>query len=313
MQSQAIQSEDQSDLPPEHDHSFHCVEQTERSPPRLTKSETKPVRIPDHSITGDGSTTVYLFHGAYGSKEYWKFMIERLVTRGFRVVAWDAPGYGLSPLPEPVTLQKLADAAAVLVARTATERNIVFGHSMGGQLAPRIFARVGGLINALVISSTIGWFGNTSPEDQETFVQNRLGGVANAADMKNTARQVVTSMFGPDSRGNECELVTVVAASTQLATFKAVVGAIKSAGDEEAISAYSRISVPTLLLAGELDNTGKVSGMRRLNDLIKSSSLTVIDGVGHYGWAEKPDQVMAALDEFFARHGLTPARTASAA
>ena len=60
------------------------------------------MRIPDHSVTGDGPVTIYLFHGAYGSKEYWKFMIARLVRRGFRVVAWDAPGYGLSPLPDTV-------------------------------------------------------------------------------------------------------------------------------------------------------------------------------------------------------------------
>ncbi len=264
------------------------------------------MRIPDHSITGDGPITVFLFHGAYGAKDYWKFMIARLVKRGYRVVAWDAPGYGISPLPEPVTLQKLADAGAVLVARTASERNIVFGHSMGGQLAPRIFSRVGGLIDALVISSTIGWFGNTSQEDQETFVRARLGNVSDAADMKNTTHQVVTSMFGPTSGGPECELVAAVAASTPLATFKAAVGAIKSAGDEEAINAYSKITVPTLLLAGELDNTGKPSGMRRLAEMIQSSSFKVIDGVGHYGWAEKPDEVMAALDEFFARTALKP-------
>jgi len=264
------------------------------------------VRIPDHSITGDGPVTIYLFHGAYGSKEYYKFMIERLVKRGYRVVAWDAPGYGLSPLPDSLTLQKLADAAAILVARTAGDKNVLFGHSMGGQLAPRIFARIGGLINAMVISSTIGWFGNTTPEDQEAFVSSRLGGVADARDMKDTTRQVVISMFGPSAKGEECDLVTKVASSTSLETFKAAVSAIKGAGDQEAIQAYSNISVPTLLLAGELDNTGKVSGMRRLAAMVKGSTLQVIDGVGHYGWAEKPDEVMSALDAFLAREKLNP-------
>jgi len=266
------------------------------------------VRIPDYFITGDGPVTIYLFHGAYGSKEYFKFMIARLVKRGYRVVAWDAPGYGLSPLPDSLTLQKLAEAAAILIARTAGEKNIIFGHSMGGQLAPRIFARIGSLIHVIVISSTIGWFGNTSPEDQKTFVSARLGGVADAKDMKDTTRNVVISMLGPSARGEECDLVIKVASSTNLKTFKAAVAAIKDGGDEEAIQAYLNISVPTLLLAGELDQTGKVSGMQRLATLIKGSTLQVIDGAGHYGWAEKPDEVMGALDDFLAREKLAPER-----
>ena len=269
------------------------------------------MRIPDHSVTGDGPVTIYLFHGAYGSKEYWKFMIGRLVSRGFRVVAWDAPGYGLSPLPDTVTLQRLADAGAILVAKTSGERNILFGHSMGGQLAPRIFKRVGGLIDAIVISSTIGWFGNTSPEDQETFVTERLGGVSSEAEMKSTTQQVVALMLGPNSKSEECDLVTKVASSTSLITFKAVVAAIKEAGDDEAILAYSGINVPTLLLAGELDKTGKVSGMQRLSELIKGSTLHVVDGVGHYGWAEKPEEVMAVLESFLSRLNLFSGRPLS--
>lgn len=58
-------------------------------------------RLPDHEIAGRGPFTIYLLHGAYGSRQYFADLIAALVGHGYRVVAWDAPGYGLSELPTP--------------------------------------------------------------------------------------------------------------------------------------------------------------------------------------------------------------------
>jgi pimeloyl-ACP methyl ester carboxylesterase len=82
--------------------------------------------------------TVFLLHGIYGSKEYWRYQTERLVKRGYRIVAWDAPGYGLSPLPDPFSFDVVAEAGAALIRALGSERNVVHGHSMGGQITPRI-------------------------------------------------------------------------------------------------------------------------------------------------------------------------------
>ena len=93
---------------------------------------------------GRGKVTVFLLHGIYGSKEYWRPQTERLVARGYRVVAWDAPGYGLSPLPDPFTFDVVAEAGAQLVRALGSERNVFHGHSMGGQITPRIRLKVAG-------------------------------------------------------------------------------------------------------------------------------------------------------------------------
>ncbi|HTF13659.1 MAG TPA: alpha/beta hydrolase, partial [Burkholderiales bacterium] len=94
------------------------------------------MRMPDYQVTGEGRTTVFLLHGIYGAKDYWRYQTERLVARGYRVVAWDAPGYGISPLPDPFSFDVVAEAGAQLIRATAGERNVVFGHSMGGQITP---------------------------------------------------------------------------------------------------------------------------------------------------------------------------------
>ena len=83
--------------------------------------------MPDFQVTGEGRTTVFLLHGIYGSKEYWRFQVERLVARGYRVVAWDAPGYGLSPLPDPFGFEVVAEAGAQLIEAQHTRSNVLSG------------------------------------------------------------------------------------------------------------------------------------------------------------------------------------------
>src|SRR5256885_491840 len=98
------------------------------------------MNLPDHSIHNDsGKVTLFLLHGIYGAKEYWQPTTIRLIERGYRVVAMDAPGYGISPLPEEFSFDVVAQAAARLVNAVAGDKNVFYGHSMGGQITPRIF------------------------------------------------------------------------------------------------------------------------------------------------------------------------------
>ncbi len=41
-----------------------------------------PPRMPDHEVHGDGDTTLFLLHGAYGSKEYFRDLTAALVGAG---------------------------------------------------------------------------------------------------------------------------------------------------------------------------------------------------------------------------------------
>src|SRR3546814_10319818 len=96
-------------------------------------------RLPDYSVTGTGRVTVFLLHGAFGAKEYWRSQIGALSGAGYRVVAWDCPGYGFSPLPDDFGVEACAEACAALIDREGGEANILLGHSMGGMIAQRAF------------------------------------------------------------------------------------------------------------------------------------------------------------------------------
>ena len=53
--------------------------------------ETIQTLTTNYTVTGAGRVTVFLLHGIYGSKEYWRPQTERLVARGYRVVARKKP------------------------------------------------------------------------------------------------------------------------------------------------------------------------------------------------------------------------------
>ena len=260
------------------------------------------MRMPDYQVTGDGKVTIFLLHGIYGAKDYWRYQTERLVARGYRVVAWDAPGYGLSPLPDPFSFDVVAEAGARLIQAMAGERNVVFGHSMGGQITPRIRLKVPGLVHGIVITSTIGYFGNRTKEEQEEFVRKRSAPPPPGTDPLAAQLAIVNSMLGPASSGPEVELVREVASRTPPATVQAAVKAVQAYPEVDAVSAIRAVSVPTLLVAGEVDQTGHPAGMQRVAKMIAASEFGVVSGSGHYPWAENPAEFNPIFFGFLGRH-----------
>ena len=245
-------------------------------------------RIPDYQVTGTGKVTIFLLHGIYGSKDYWRYVTERLTSKGYRVVAMDAPGYGLSPLPDNFSFDVVAEAAAQLVKAQATERNVFFGHSMGGQITPRVRLKVPDLVHGIVISSTIGYFANRTKEEQEEFVRRRTAPPPPGTDPITAHMMVVNSMLGPSSAGPEVDLVRHWASHTPHDTVKAAVKAVQTYPEADAVGAIKAISVPTLLVAGEVDQVGHPASMKRVADMIKGCAFGVVSGSGHYPWAENP-------------------------
>jgi alpha-beta hydrolase superfamily lysophospholipase len=71
-------------------------------------------------------------HGVGGGKAVWDRQTAHFRALGYRCTAWDQPGYGHSPLVDPYTFEKLADALAGLIG----EKAVLVGHSMVGLASP---------------------------------------------------------------------------------------------------------------------------------------------------------------------------------
>ena len=84
-------------------------------------------------IESGSGPVLFLMHGIGGNSRSWTKQFEGLTSK-YRIIAWDAPGYGDSELRKS-NLADYVAAAAGLLAALGVERVNVLGHSMGGVIA----------------------------------------------------------------------------------------------------------------------------------------------------------------------------------
>jgi len=256
-------------------------------------------RIPDHSVTGSGDTTVFLLHGAFGAKDYWRAQIHALVGAGYRVVAWDAPGYGLSPLPEPFGIEPLARSLGALLDRAGSRRNILLGHSMGGMIAQRAYDFFPDRVHGLALSATSASFGKADGDWQKQFVRDRIAPLDAGKSIAQYAREFLPAMMAPGARGPEVDLVVATVSGMSEATFRRAIVAIT---EYEGRSVLPAIDVPTLVVSGELDTTAPAQVMEKMAAKIRGAEYVCMEGAGHFGWAEQPARFNGILLDFLGRH-----------
>ncbi|HVV92501.1 MAG TPA: alpha/beta hydrolase [Hyphomicrobiales bacterium] len=241
--------------------------------------------IPDHSVTGAGDVTVFLLHGAFGAKDYWRAQTAALVAAGYRVVAWDAPGYGLSPLPRPFTIEVAAAALRRLIDAAGGARNVLLGHSMGGMVAQRAYGLDPARIHGLVLSSTSAAFGRPDGEWQRKFVADRVAPLDAGQSIAEYAPRMVPTMMRPGAAGPAVDLVVSTIAGMREETFRAAIEAIVA---YEGRDVLPKIQVPTLCIAGALDQTAPASVMEKMAGRIAGAEFVCLPDLGHFGWAEDP-------------------------
>jgi pimeloyl-ACP methyl ester carboxylesterase len=266
----------------------------------LRGAMTATDRLPDFVKIGNGSTTIFLLHGGYGSKEYWQYEIAVLVEAGYRIVAWDAPGYGLSPLPEPYSIELLARSAASLVEAMGSARNILFGHSMGGIVAPKVCELIPHRIDALVISASLASLAQGGPEFEKDFIEKRVPPLRKVKTLAEAAMPLLRSMVAPGSKGPDVDLVMDIAGRTPTETFIQAMLAIQRYDGAPVVKALRK---PVLCVAGRHDPVAKWPLVQELAAMIPGAEFAVIDSAGHYPFAEQKGVFNDLVLGFLARNG----------
>lgn len=259
--------------------------------------------FPDFSVThphgGGNGVTVVLLHGAFGAKEYWRSQTAALVQAGYRVVAWDAPGYGLSPLPQGFGIDLASQSLARLLEREGGVRNVVLGHSMGGMIAQRAWAHVPHRIQGYILSATSAAFGAPGGDWQKEFVRQRVAPLDAGRTIPEYAPEMLRGMMAPGAAGPAVEMVVSTVSLMREETFRAAVAAIAGF---EGRALLPTMTIPALCIAGELDRTAPASVMEKMAAKMPQAEFVSLAGLGHFGWAEDPARFNAAMLDFLKRH-----------
>lgn len=238
---------------------------------------------------GDSGPLLLCLHGIGSSSAAFAPQLTTM-NAGFRVVAWDAPGYAKSADPQdPLTMDDYADAAADVI-RARGGRAHVLGVSWGGVIALRLAVRHPDLVQSLmVLDSTPG--SGTDP-DKAAGMRARADELARLGPDAFAAARA-PCLVSADAPVELVERVTAtMAASVRLPGYAYAAEAMAAT---DLRGELHRITAPTLVLCGDKDRvTGPHSSQVLAGGLHKTAYVIVKDA-GHLANQEQPERVNAWL------------------
>jgi pimeloyl-ACP methyl ester carboxylesterase len=257
----------------------------------------------------DGATVV-LAHGWTEELRFWGPVIKLLSEAGLRPVAYDLRGHGASGpgTDGDYSLERFGDdLEAVLAASTpANELAMVAGHSLGAMsiaawaehhdVARR--ARAAALINTGLGDLIAGHllFGELAKR-LESPVLSRLvlGSRARIPAFSSPIQQAVIrhAAFGPTATAGQVAFYERMLIATA-PDARAAAGVALT--DMDLWHAVARLSVPTLVVAGERDRLTPPAHARRIAETLpQPAGLIELAQTGHMAPLERPQEIAAAL------------------
>jgi pimeloyl-ACP methyl ester carboxylesterase len=242
---------------------------------------------------GNGPAVLFL-HGFGLTLGMWDSQ-EALAPR-YRIVRFDARGFGGSEVGDAIlTMDRIAEDAAVLVERLRLGPVVLVGCSMGGYAALVFAHRHASLLRGLVLVDTRA--GADSPEA-------RKGRAELAAKIMKDGAQAALDFFLPKVFGE----TTKTSRADVVARFKDMVlasspqglsdGLHGMAARQDSIPLLREISVPTLVVYGEEDLLTPRSEAEIMQRGIKGAELAMIPKSGHLPSMETPDDFNRVLANF---------------
>ena len=261
-------------------------------------------------VTGpDDAPTLVLLHGITGSAVSLAEAIDHWVERGYRVVAVDARGHGLSPRWEPTQLERagevlVEDLIAVLEDLATGSRGraalglptppapVVIGHSMGAATAMVVAGRRPDLVSGVVLEDPAR-FGTRSPRELlARGAARERARAAEVADLPAAVGRALETM--PD-----VEALPGVWASQRTDPGLLLSGVV--APEVPWDEAMAALEVPALLLTGDRPGSARV-GSEGLAAAARNPRITpvLVPGAGHQVRRSDPLAFYRAVDAWLA-------------
>jgi pimeloyl-ACP methyl ester carboxylesterase len=236
-----------------------------------------------HDEVGSGPAVI-LLHAGIADRTMWSEHLEGLADAGYRAVAVDLPGFGEAP----VTPGEQAPWADVLstMDELSIERAALVGNSFGGAVALRAALVAPDRVSTLMLISTPSPALEPSPELEAIWEAEEAA--LQRGDVEAAIKAVVDAWTLPDASP---ELRDRVAAMQRraLALQAQAPPATEAPDPAEHPEALARLSVPTLVAAGEFDKRDFRQGAEAMARTLPRARHAVIEGAGHLAPLETPE------------------------
>jgi len=251
---------------------------------------------------------VLLVHGLASNAGFWRYNIPEL-SKYFRVIAVDLPGYGKSDKGNySYKMTFFANSLKQLLDELQIDKVNFVGHSMGGQIGIWFSILYPDRINKLVLASSAGI---------EKFNRGEgewLKSVVTIKSVKSTNEEGVRRNLSNNFYNWRSELEWMVEERVRMAKAKdfdffarAVTRSVAGMIDEPTSDKLSQINSPVLIIYGEKDglipnpylHPGFTSNVFKVGQQkIKNSILYEIKDCGHMIMMERPDEFNKVVINF---------------
>ncbi len=227
-----------------------------------------------------------------------------------RLLVVDLPGNGRSPGGDPAewTYAGFARAVQRLADELALEDWTLLGHSFGGFVAMAHLIEFPGSAARLIASCT-----DADEEPAPGAPEHDLEGLPeDVAATVQVAFEREDSVTTPEeTRGVWLDLMpffagTPAAVPALEAAFADVIYQPEMMGERDwgelhALGALVASDIPVLALAGEHDRPTPPAAARRIAETAPRGELLIVEGAGHFPFAEAPERYWPALERWLAR------------
>ncbi len=240
-----------------------------------------------------GDSPVVLVHPIGLDLSYWGEQIEAL-RYTHDVIAYDLPGHGRSPgNPQMWTLDQAAQALAGVIQSSGAQSAHVVGLSVGGMIAQATALNHPALLTSLTLISTAAVF-----SEEARSAMHQRAEMARDGEMAAVVSTTISRWFTHEfvvQRPDIIDRVEKTLLSDDPAIYRAIWEMIATL---DLVNRLHQITVPTLILVGELDTTTPPAAAAVLNAHIANTEMHVIPNASHMVSLEKPSEVNRHLQRF---------------
>lgn len=219
------------------------------------------------------------------------------LAEDFTVYAYDQRDCGQTENPQsPYTLADLGDDAAAFVSVLGVERAHIYGTSLGGLVAQSLASRHPDRVDRLVLGNT--WQAGTSPRDFNPQALEKLA--AYRVDLAGNAPKIAELFFPATFIRERPSVVEMFRQNTRSEEKRIRRGTVVLGEMSADLSKFPR---PVLLLTGTEDVLIPPEVTTAIASHIPNARTVQLEGIGHIGVIQDPDQVARILSDFLLSTG----------
>lgn len=205
---------------------------------------------------------------------------------GSDLIAVDLPGFGESePPPEAWGVADYARFVAEFLDELGVSRAHLVGHSHGGRVSIYLATERPERVERLLLVDSAGI------RPRRTWRYRRRVAVAKLG-------KAAAAIGGPPGKRLQERMRARVASRDYLEASEAMRGTFRRVIAEDLTDRLPRIGAPTLLVWGDQDDDTPLWMAHRMEELIPDAGLVVLEGAGHYSYADAPGQFRAVARRF---------------